>query len=205
MSLTKNVSIVSARRAALERIVKVLREGLPLELPAIAEDAKLTYLPCPEKKHIYRTDPAQPEFLKQVNANVAVFVWAENSREFGEHGTEGLSTYRQNSDLRIDVLLLFRRPLMDPSFELTSAPEEVRLNHEFERMWLRAQTYSGALLHTICKYGRDGSSVHEIWPLGDDAQPILDNEGTWPIYGSAWASFEVMQKLSMPNPTFLPT
>ncbi len=191
------VEIAHARRLALERVVEVIRTAFATELATIATAANLDYCPAPEPRHVLRTDPDTPEFLDRVNANVVCWVFPDQGRDFWTPRSEGPTSFKMDSDVRIDVVILFKAALVD----MPTGEDSTKSIQSFEeRMWRRAMVYSGALLHTVTKYAKDGASIHTILPVDDDAVPLFDEEQK-PMWGLAYVSFGVKQILSVPNVT----
>lgn len=204
-----SIPLARARRYALDRMVRVLREEYANRLAIEAAAQGIANLTAPEPEHVFRIAPANAEaILANADAWVSVYP-SSGTSPTGTRGSAGPDGYCLPVSMDVTALLIFREPIMDMPAQVArpdgvdpGALEAIDLHAEL--MALLTDIYTGALLHTLLEYSQDGSTVHDIAYVSDEAR-LLTNEQDGSLFGSASAVLRVTEKTLAPRKQPLPS
>jgi hypothetical protein len=198
---TMSIPVETARPMATQRIVQVLRhETFAANLERISALLGLPRAPrAPESEYILRTDPDRPEVIEGMASDVFVFVWPDDSTDFGEETSSGAGVYTQETTTDFNILLAF---MIGPE-DQPQALSATAVNKWVEHMRLKAECYMGALGYQILKYAQDGEAIHSVHIERNDSLPVLD-EDQLPVMYTTHLVVRVLQILTLPDKTALP-
>jgi hypothetical protein len=202
------IPIARARRWALDRLVRVLREEYATRLAAEAEAHGLVDLTAPEPEHIFRIAPANAETII-ANADAWVSIYPSSPvAPAAQRGSAGPGGYCLDVAMDVTALLVFREPIMEmpaavarPDGVDPEALESIDLNAEL--LALLSDVYTGALVHTLLEYGQGGQAIHDIALVADESQVLTNDAGD--LFGAASVVVRVTQRATVPNKKPLPS
>ncbi len=132
-------------------------------------------------------------------ADIFVFVWPDDSTDFGEENSSGAGVYTQETTTDFNIVLAFTVGPDDMPQALTAKA----INHWLEHMRLKAECYMGALAYQVLKYAQDGSSIQSVHLDRNDSRPVLD-EDQLPVMYTTHLVVRVLQTLELPDKAALP-
>lgn len=194
------IALAQARRAAINRIITVLREQFATELAALntTMTGGALKVPAPDDTAFYTDHPDITEY-QLTNDAVAVHVWTGGPREIVEQTTHGLLEYKVLGYIPVEVVVLYRLNLQEPYTEGGRALNQAQI------MQLRGEIYSGAIINTLYKYACErtaNAAISDIQIQLDEATPLYIDE--LPVLGLAGLSFKITQNTSAPLTRPLP-
>ena len=202
------IPYVTARRYAIDRVIRVLREEYANVLAEQAEAAGIHRQPAPKASDIARVAALDVEEVVR-NAPVWIGVFPDTGlTPVGESGSRvGMSICQlMEFDVRCDLVFseaaqempsLYDRPEGSPS----TAIERRQLRAEL--MALRADVYASAMGETLLRYAEQEQSITEISVVTDEGFPLLNQEGG--LFGSATFVAKLTIKVGLPAPRPLPS
>jgi len=197
------IPLARARRYALDRMVRVLREQYSSQLAIEAEAFGIDSLTAPEPEHVFRIAPTNADtILANADAWVSIYP-SSGSSPTGKRGSAGPDGYCVPITTDVTALLIFREPIMELPAQVArpdgvdpEALEALDLNAEL--MALLTDIYTGALLHTLLEYSQGGSAIDDIHYVSDEAR-LLVNQVDGGLFGAASVVMRVTQKTIAPN------
>ncbi len=202
------IEYATARRYAIDRVVRVLREEYCNVLKEQADAAGLQRQPAPLPRHIARVAALDVEDVV-MNASVWVGVVPATgltpSRAPGSRTGMTICQFME-FDVRCDLVFgevaqelptLYDRP--DGG---TATPIERRQLHA-ELMTLRADVYASALGETLLRYAEEADAITKIEVVTDEGFPLLSDEGR--LFGSSTFVARLTLKVGLPAPRPLPS
>ena len=202
------IPIARARRYALDRIVRVMREQYADRLAIEADAHGLVGVSAPEPEHIFRIAPANSETII-ANADAWVSVYPSSGMApASQRGSAGAAGYCLDVGMDVTLLLVFREPIMElpasvarPDGVDPDALEALDLNAEL--LALLTDVYTGALVHTVLEYSQGAQAIHDIELVRDEAQVLTNEAGD--LFGAASVVVRVTQRTTVPNKKPLPS
>jgi len=203
-----NIPIAKARRTALDRMVRVLREQYATILDELAREQGVFGLTAPEPEHIFRIEPGTSENLL---ANAPVWVSVVPTSPLsptGVRGSAGMTNYCIPTEFEATALLIFQEPIMELPAQVarpdgTDPAELEKLDLQAELLAFLVDIYSGALTQTLLKYTQVRECVADIEFVGDQNRVLVNPDGA--LFGSASTTVSLRQNVLAPKPAPLPT
>lgn len=186
-----------ARKRAVDRVIEVMRAELANELASLNTEATGgdLYLPAPPL-NAYRRAPADPTHILPDNQDIIVYVYPAGPRGLVSRGSSGVTRANEQRQWTLEVTLACRAALSEEvdldGYPITSG----------ERLWVRSDLYTGAIIETIEKYACEGEAIHFIEMSDDMAALFWD--GQRKMYGISTAKFDITQITSAPLRRKLP-
>lgn len=182
-----------ARKKAVDRVIKILRAKFEEELTAIAAEAEggdQLYLPVPRDEGYFRAPPDDIDTMLPANHDVAIYVYASTPRQLISRGSAGVTRKNEQRQMQVEVVCVCKKA---PSEDVTIDGHALTAT---ERLWVRSDLYSGAIVETVEAWSCDGESIHFISMVDDQA--ALFFSGKRKVIGIGSATFEITQSTSAP-------
>ena len=189
--------IRSARKSAVDYVIRAMRQEYATFLSELNDEDNggALYLPTPQAENYFRAPP-DPTDLVPTNAVVPVYVYPAGDRTVPSRSSGGVSRTAQTNRWQLEITLACMMAPDEP-FEIDG--HEVTSN---ERLWIRTELYTGAMIELIETYGRACEGITFFELIGD--MPTLYFDQQRRVTGVATTRWQIEQEVTVPRFRSLP-
>jgi hypothetical protein len=187
------IPIETARQRAIDRITAALQERLGQSLTLVTDPVALP-LPIPGNDAYYCLGADWDDAI--TNRQQAVYVYDSSPREVIERYSGGATTRGMLTRFNVNVVMMFKIAMHEPIVR------NGKVMTKEDVLRLRAERYTGAIIHCLYRFARNSDAIHDIDLIDDQA--TIQQPADKHIIGLAVTRFSVSQKVTVPQADFGP-